>query len=137
MGSIQALPGVFPLHADKNFLRESEWVILKLIIRPLDTLDQGNANELSEASGGQLSVDRCNQLISIVRISKLSGLGTWISRLLAESGWDVNQVRTLSAEEIMAQVNAQAGYPLCNDATVHALTALQKQWKGELATSVS
>lgn len=134
MSNVKALPGAFPLHEDRDFLRESEWVILKLLCRPLDSLIDEQAENLSEATGGQISVERCDELIRIVRISKLTGLGSWISRIFAENGFDDHDIRSRDAADITAKVNARAGYPLCNDATTRALAALRLQWKGaELA----
>ena len=130
MNNVQALPGAFPLHADKDFITESEWVILKLLCRPVMDIDGTDAEELSQASGGQIKVERADELIRIVRISKLPGLGTWIARLMGEVDLDVEQVKTLAAEEIMSRVNKRMGYPLCNDASVRALGDLQLQWKG-------
>ncbi|MES0371279.1 MAG: hypothetical protein ABUK11_03280 [Mariprofundaceae bacterium] len=128
--NVQALPGAFPLHEDKNFITESEWVILKLLCRPLDKIGETTAEELSEASGGQIKVERAEQLIHIVRIAELPGIGSWIARLMVEAGLDLEQVKTSSADEIMNLINEHSGYPLCNDATVRALADLQLQWKG-------
>jgi len=125
---VQTMPGTFPLHEDRNFLRESEWVILKLLCRPVDSLAAADANELSNASGGQLLPKRCRQLINIVRISNLSGLGTWIARLMVEAGMDAQALLPLSAEDIVHRVNTHAGYPICNQTTVHALADLQTSW---------
>jgi len=122
------MPGTFPLHEDRDFLRESEWVILKLLCRPVDSLAAADTDELSNASGGQLSPERCRQLINIVRISNLPGLGTWIARLVVEAGMDEQALLPLSAEAIVNRVNTHAGYPICNQATVHALTDLQASW---------
>lgn len=130
MGSVQALPGAFPLHADKDFITESEWVILKLLCRPVMDLDNTDAEEVCKASGGQIKVERADELIRIVQISKLPGLGTWIARLMGEVDLDAEQVKTLAPEEVMNRVNARMGYSLCNDATVRALADLQLQWKG-------
>ena len=130
MNNVQALPGAFPLHADKDFITESEWVILKLLCRPIMDVDGTDAEELSLASGGQIKVARADELIRIVRISKLPGLGTWIARLMGEVDLDVDQVKTLAPEEIMNRINKRIGYTLCNDATVRALNDLQLKWKG-------
>ncbi len=130
MNNVQALPGSFPLHADKEFITESEWVILKLLCRPLNGLSETDAEELSQASGGQIKVERAATLIRIVQIAALPGIGSWVARLMAEINLDVEQVKTLSAEAIMNQINERAGYPICNDATVRALADLQLQWKG-------
>lgn len=131
--SVQRLPGVFPLHENKDFLRESEWVIFKLLCRSLDSLAEDDAESLSAATGGQVSVARCDELIRTIRISQLQGLGSWIARLLAESGLDLNDVRHLPSKEIIQRVNTKLGYPLCNEATVRALADLQLRWKGASA----
>jgi hypothetical protein len=34
-----------------------------------------------------------------------------------------------SADALLARVNAQAGYPICNAATVAALALLQASWR--------
>ncbi len=130
MNNVQALPGTFPLHEDKNFITESEWVILKLLCRPVDALGETDAKEVSHASGGQIKVERAEELIRIVQIKSLPGLGSWIARLMAEAGLNIGQVKTLPADEIMNLINECSGYPLCNDATVRALSDLQLQWKG-------
>ncbi|MDT8377034.1 MAG: hypothetical protein RQ867_09925 [Mariprofundaceae bacterium] len=130
MNNVQALPGAFPLHEDRNFITESEWVILKLLCRPVDGLAESDAEELSRASGGQIRVERADELIRIVEISELPGLGSWIARLMAEAGLNIEQVKSLPAGEIMGLINQRSGYPLCNDATVRALSDLQLQWKG-------
>ncbi|MFQ5582594.1 MAG: hypothetical protein ACE5F3_08235 [Mariprofundaceae bacterium] len=130
---IQTLPGAFPLHEDRDFLKESEWVILKLLCRPVETLAETDAEELSRASGGQIGVERCDELIRTIRIAALDGLGSWIARLLAEAKFSDVDVRTLPASEITGRLNARAGYPLCNDATMRALADLQLQWKGSEA----
>jgi len=129
-GNVKTLPGAFPLHEDKDFITESEWVILKLLCRPLKDIGGTDAEELSTASGGQIKVERADELIRIVRIAELPGLGSWIARLMAEAGFDAGQVKSLPATEIMAKINERAGYPLCNDATVRALADLQLKWKG-------
>jgi len=125
---IQAMPGTFPLHENRDFLRESEWVVLKLLCRPVDSLATTDADELSSASGGQLSPERCQQLINIVRISNLPGLGTWIARLMSEADLDVEALLALPAEDIVYHVNTHAGYPICNPATMHAIAELQSSW---------
>lgn len=128
--NVQALPGAFPLHEDKDFITESEWVILKLLCRPLNKIGETTAEELSEASGGQIKVERANQLIQIAQIAELPGIGSWIARLMVEAGLDQKKIKTASADEIMNLINEHSGYPLCNDATVRALADLQLQWKG-------
>ncbi|MFQ5345498.1 MAG: hypothetical protein ACE5DZ_06010 [Mariprofundus sp.] len=130
MNTVQALPGAFPLHEDREFLSESEWVILKLLCKPVVSIAEENAQELSSASGNQISEQRCDELIRIVRISQLQGLGSWIARLLAEAGFSDSDLRIKSAEFITDRINQKAGYNICNEATTRALHALQLQWKG-------
>jgi hypothetical protein len=130
MNNVQALPGVFPLHEDRNYLSESEWVIFKLLCRPVDSFAQAMPEELSVATGNQVSVKRCDELIRLVRIHQLPGLGSWIARLLAEAGFSEADVMESSATAIIETLNAKIGYPLCNAATIRALHALQMQWKG-------
>lgn len=130
MSNVKALPGAFPLHEDRDFITESEWVIFKLLCRPIDTLADDDAETLSAATGGQVTPDRCDELIRIVRIGRLNGLGTWIARHMAAAGLNDDDIRNKPAAEIIAAVNERAGYPICNDATARALEALQMQWKG-------
>jgi len=132
MNTVQALSGTFPLHADKNFLAESEWVIFKLLCRPTSSFPNNTAEELSHATGKQVSIERCDELIRIVQINNLSGLGSWIARLLAEAGFNEMNVRTDPAANIMQAVNDKAGYAICNEATVRSLASLQKQWQSEI-----
>jgi len=131
MNTVQALPGAFPLHADKDFLAESEWVIFKLLCRPIKSFPDNTAEELSHATGKQVSTKRCDELIRIVQIHALSGLGSWIARLFAEADLNVDDIRHRQASEIMHIVNSKAGYNICNEATIHALESLQKQWQDE------
>jgi len=130
MNKVWTLPGVFPLHEDREYLSESEWVIFKLLCKPIDSITEENPQELSEATGHQVTVERCEMLIRIVRISHLPGLGSWISRLFAEAGFSDMDVRQLDASELTAGINNKAGYNICNEATTRALHALQLQWKG-------
>ncbi|MDQ6955243.1 MAG: hypothetical protein Q9M20_07350 [Mariprofundaceae bacterium] len=132
MNTVQDLPGTFPLHADKKFLAESEWVIFKLLCRPIDSLPHNNPEELSQATGKQVTPERCDELIRIVQINQLSGLGSWIARLLAEAGMNAAAVRNNEPASIMQAVNDKAAYAICNEASIHALANLQKQWKGEI-----
>ncbi|MDQ6950544.1 MAG: hypothetical protein Q9M26_02640 [Mariprofundales bacterium] len=130
MGTVQALPGTFPLHEDRDLLSEREFVIFKLLCRPVASLAEADSVELSSATGDQVSPERCDQLIRALRIDALPGLGSWIARLMAEAGLGDAQVRTLAASEVVAQVNGKVGYPICNDATTHALARLQREWRG-------
>ncbi|RME84629.1 MAG: hypothetical protein D6771_04300 [Zetaproteobacteria bacterium] len=124
-------PECFPLDEDRPFLREHEWVILKLLCRPLASLAEADPEELSAASGGQISPERADELIRIVRISMLEGIGTWAARLLAEAGLSDQDLRTMRAEAIAERVNAQLGYPVWNEKTVARLAALQQRWRGD------
>jgi len=133
MSKVQALPGAFPLHEDRNFLSESEWVIFKLLCKPVDAMATEHAAALSAATGNQVSVARCDELIRIVRISQLPGLGSWIARLFAAAGFSDNDLRNRDAADITERVNAKAGYHICNDATTRALRTLQLQWKGAVS----
>lgn len=130
LNKVQALPGAFPLHEDRNFLSESEWVIFKLLCRPVTSFAEADAEELSAATGFQVKPERCAELIRIVRIQQLPGLGSWISRLFAEAGFNDHDIREMSTPEITRALNEKLGYRLCNDATTRALAALQLQWKG-------
>jgi hypothetical protein len=107
MNKIQALPGAFPLHENRNFLSESEWVIFKLLCRPVESFSEANAEELSAATGHQVTPERCAELISIVRIQQLPGLGSWISRLFAEAGFSENEIRNLPASQITERLNRE------------------------------
>jgi len=130
MHKVQALPGAFPLHENRDFLSESEWVIFKLLCKPVDAMAEEDAQSLSIATGNQVSPERCDVLIRIVRISQLPGLGSWIARLLAEAGFSDADLRNRDAAEITDSINAKSGYNICNEATTRALQALQLQWKG-------
>jgi len=126
---LKSLPGTFPLHEDKPFLNESEWVILKLLCRPLDSLAEADADELAQASGGQFTTERCRELISIVHISRLPGLGSWMARLIVEAGLSEQDVLNLHADELGERINAHMGYAICNAATNRALAGLQSEWR--------
>jgi len=130
MNKVQALPGAFPLHEDRNFLSESEWVIFKLLCKPIDSIANDDAEALSSTTGNQVSKARCDELIRIVRISQLDGLGSWIARWFAEAGLTDTDIREQDAAAITAAVNTKAGYAICNEATTRALHTLQLQWKG-------
>lgn len=127
---LQSIPGTFPLSEDKSFISESEWVILKLLCRPLESLGDADAEELNQASGNQLSVERCRELIAIVRISRLHGLGSWMARLLVEAGCSEEDVLNGDADALCAQVNSHMGYTICNTATSRAIENLQTAWRG-------
>ena len=129
--NILSLPGAFPLHQDKSYISESEWVIWKLLCRPISSLPESSAEELYVLTGGQISTERCDELIRIANIATLSGLGTWMSRLLAEADFDVNDVCDKPASVLLGCINKRLGYQLCNDATIRAFEKLQLQWRGE------
>lgn len=126
---LKSLPGTFPLHEDKSFISESEWVILKLLCRPLDSLAEADPDELAVASGGQISPERCRELVGIVRIARLPGLGSWMARLLVEAGFGEADVHDRPVDELCAGINAHMGYTICNAATIRALGELQAQWR--------
>ncbi len=130
MSRVQALPGAFPLHEDRDLLSEREFVIFKLLCRPLESLAQEEADALSAATGHQIDPARCDQLIRAVRISKLPGLGSWIARLMAEAGLNAHAVRHEDAAKVIAAIHSHLGYAICNDATIHALARLQREWRG-------
>jgi len=130
MNKVQGLPAAFPLDEDRTFISESEWVIFKLLCKPLDSFTDEHPETLSEATGNQVAVNRCDELIRIVRISRLQGLGSWIARLLAEAGFNDCDLLEQDAVKITDKVNAKAGYKICNKATTDALHTLQLQWKG-------
>jgi len=133
---LKSLPGTFPLHEDKPFISESEWVILKLLCRPLESLAEADADELAQASGGQFTVQRCRELVAIARISRLPGMGSWMARLLVESGVEEQEVLRGAGDELCARINAHLGYTICNAATSRALDGLQTEWRN-LATGES
>ncbi|MDX8389791.1 MAG: hypothetical protein R8M38_04790 [Mariprofundaceae bacterium] len=128
MTTVATLPGIFPLHEDKPFLSEREWTCLRLICHNAKTIADTEAVALSEATAAQIDESRADLLIRTARIARLSGLGTWIARLMAEVGMDADMVCKQPAQSIMDAVNAKVGYPICNSATVHALDMLQQQW---------
>lgn len=132
---MQALPGAFPLHEDRDFLSEREWICLQLLCYSQKTLADANASELSDATASQISIERAQKIISTAKIARLDGLGSWIARLMVEAGLDEDTVRQLPATDIMQRVNANVGYPLCNPATARALAGLQAIWAGRKATT--
>jgi len=134
MNTVKKLPGSFPLHEDRDFLAESEWVIFKLLCRPVTSFADTDAETLSVDTGGQVSKQRCDELIRIVHINALNGLGSWIARLLAQAGLSQADMLTLSADTITDRVNTKLGYKLCNQATTEAITDLQAQWNNHSQT---
>ncbi|MDQ6972881.1 MAG: hypothetical protein Q9M30_09540 [Mariprofundaceae bacterium] len=126
---LQSIPGTFPLHEDKNFFSESEWVILQLLCRKPASLVSADADELSKASGNQLSPERCRDMISIMRIAERPGLGSWMARLMVEAGLSEDDLDTLAADELAERINKHMGYAICNTATSRALAGLQDTWR--------
>ncbi|TLS76202.1 hypothetical protein FE236_07390 [Mariprofundus erugo] len=124
----------FPLQEEKDFLSESEWVIFKLLCKPVDSFIDSDADELSKATGGQVSPERCDELIRIVRIRHHAGVGSWIARIFAQAGLSHMDILQRPATEIAAIVNDKLGYPLCNEATCDALAQLQQQRAGTAAS---
>lgn len=129
VAQLKCLPGTFPLHEDRPFISESEWVILKLLCRPLESLADADADELAQASGGQISAQRCHELIGIVRISGLPGLGSWMARLLVEAGVSEQDVLSQAADILIERINTHMGYTICNQATSRAIAELQEEWR--------
>jgi len=134
MSTIKILPVCFPLHENRDFLAESEWVIFKLLCRPVASFAETDAETLSADTGGQVSKERCDELIRIVHINALDGLGSWIARLLAQAGLSRIDMLNLTADEITDRVNTKLGYKLCNQATAEALAELQAQWNNHSQT---
>jgi len=130
MGNVQPLPGIFPLAENRDFLSEREWTCLRLVCYDQKTIADAAPEELSRATAGQIDITRASVLIQAARIAKLPGLGSWIARLMAESGWSEEDVRSRSATDIMAAINQHVGYAICNRATEHALSDLQARWSG-------
>ena len=134
MGNVQSLPGAFPLHDNKDFLSEREWVCLRLICHTQETLADADPAELSAATAGQISEERAAQLVNISRIARDYGLGTWFARLAVEADFDVESLRITPAEVIMQAINNRAGYVICNPATMRALADMQGQWQQQHST---
>ncbi len=135
MSNVQSLPGAFPLHENKDFLSEREWVCLRLICHSQETIADADPKELSAATAGQISPDRATQIVNIARIARDYNLGTWFSRLAAEADFDAESLRSTPAEVIMQAINNRAGYIICNQATVHALAAMQAKWQNDHFTT--
>jgi len=135
VSNIRTLPGVFPLHEDREFLSEREWVCLQLICRSRQSLAHAAPDELSQATANQIGIERAREIIHTAQIAQLDGLGSWIARLMAQAGLNRDEIRSLPAKNIMARVNRNAGYELCNAATVHALTGLQQAWRNTASSA--
>lgn len=122
-------PEAFPLHEDRPFLSEREWTCLRLICHTGDSIADCDPAELTDATANQIDAHRAGQLVATARMARLPGLGSWMARLLVEAGVHENELTELSADALLARVNAQAGYPICNAATVAALALLQASWR--------
>jgi hypothetical protein len=128
MGNVQSLPGIFPLGEDRDFLSEREWTCLRLVCHDKKTIADAKPEALSRATAGQIGTTRAAVLIQTARIARFPGLGSWIARLMAEAGWCEEDIRCRPAADIMAAINRQTGYAICNRATEHALNELQARW---------
>ena len=122
-------PESFPLHENRPFLSEREWTCLRLICHSEDSIADCDGAALAEATANQIDAHRAGQLVAIARMARLPGLGSWMARLLVEAGVRENELTEQSADALLARVNAQAGYPICNAATVAALALLQASWR--------
>ena len=127
-------PEAFPLHEDRPFLSEREWTCLRLICHTEDSIADCDPDALAQATGGQIDAERAGQLVAIARMARLPGLGSWMARLLVEAGVREPDLTGQSADELLARVNARAGYPICNAATVAALALLQASWRQTAGT---
>jgi hypothetical protein len=122
-------PGAFPLAENRPFLSEREWTCLRLICHTEDSIADSDPQALAEATANQIEPARAMQLVEIARMARLPGLGTWMARLLVEAGVTVPDLTEKSADELLAQVNAQVGYPVCDATTIAAFALLQAAWK--------
>lgn len=122
-------PEAFPLHEDRPFLSEREWTCLRLICHTEDSIADCDPAELARATGDQVDARRADQLVAIARMARLPGLGSWMARLLVEAGVQEAELTESSADDLLARVNAQTGYPICNAATVAAFALLQASWR--------
>jgi len=119
----------FPFGKEQPFLREHEWVILKLLCLPLPELAKMRPDELVQASGGRISPQRADELIRIVRLAQLPGLGSWAARLFAEAGLDEEALRTDAPEKIAAKLQERFGYPMMSKEDQARLAELQRAWR--------
>jgi hypothetical protein len=121
--------GAFPLQENRPFLSEREWTCLRLICHTEDSIADSDPHALAEATAHQIAPARAAQLVEIARMARLPGLGTWMARLLVEAGVTTADLTATSADALLAKVNAQVGYPVCNAATIAAFALLQAAWK--------
>jgi hypothetical protein len=122
-------PESFPLDENRPFLSEREWTCLRLICHSEDSIADSDPHALAEATAHQIDDRRAAQLVEITRMARLPGLGTWMARLLVEAGVGMNDLSAKSADELLDRVNARAGYPICNAATIAAFALLQAAWR--------
>ncbi|MDQ6961597.1 MAG: hypothetical protein Q9M28_03575 [Mariprofundaceae bacterium] len=122
------LPELFPLHEDKDFLTGREWVCLRLLCLDMRNLADTLPQTLCESTNQQVELARAQEIINIAQIARLEGLGTWISRLMVESGLVFSNIKTMPSSDIANSVNQHLGYPICNQKTIQSLEALQQQW---------
>jgi hypothetical protein len=122
-------PEAFPLDEDRPFLSEREWTCLRLICHSEASIADSDAQTLAEATAHQIDVRRAGQMVEIARMARLPGLGTWMARLLVEAGISMHDLTASSADDLLARVNAQTGYPICNAATIAAFSLLQAAWR--------
>ena len=126
-------PAAFPLDEDRPFLSEREWTCLRLICHTEASIADSDPQALAEATANQIDPARAAQLVEIARMARLPGLGTWMARLLVEADVSLDDLTGKSADELLARVNAQAGYPICNAATIAAFALLQAGWRNTSA----
>jgi Domain of unknown function (DUF4332) len=122
-------PEAFPLDEDRPFLSEREWTCLRLICHNQDSIADSDPRALAEATAQQIDAERAGQLVEIARMARLPGLGTWMARLLVEAGVSMDELTEKSADALLARVNAEVGYPICNAATIAAFSLLQAAWR--------
>jgi hypothetical protein len=122
-------PETFPLHENRPFLSEREWTCLRLICHTEDSIADCDPEALAEATANQIDPRRAAQLVAIAHMARLPGMGSWMARLLVEAGVHEDELTTQSADALLARVNAQVGYPICNAATVAAFALLQASWR--------
>jgi Domain of unknown function (DUF4332) len=122
-------PGSFPLDEDRPFLSEREWTCLRLICHSEASIADSDPHQLAEATAHQIDPERAARLVEIARMARLPGLGTWMARLLVEAGVSINELTEKSADALLARVNTEVGYPICNAATIAAFSLLQAAWR--------
>lgn len=117
-----------PLDEDRPFLSEKEEICLRLLLIDQASLADMPAEKLVELTAGQIGPERAQTVCTIAKMARLPGIGTWFARLAVEAGLDIQAIRTLPAEEIVAIINAHMGYPVCDAHTANKLKKLRDQW---------